>query len=78
MHRTGDMRTMRSEVSARLTGVSTLRRRVDGQMKIDDARCNLKSVDARMVLAGPTPSSDQIGMASDSRDIRTARLLASV
>jgi hypothetical protein len=42
--RFGDVETMRAETSAWSADVNKTQRGVDWQMKIDDARCKLKSV----------------------------------
>jgi hypothetical protein len=42
--RFGDIRSLRKETSAWCTDVNSTQRGVDWQMKIDDARCKLKSV----------------------------------
>ncbi len=42
--RIGDLETLRGEVSAWSTDANRTQRGVDWQMKVDDARCKLKSV----------------------------------
>ena len=42
--RIGDLETLHGEVSAWSTDVNGTQRGVDWQMKVDDARCKLKSV----------------------------------
>ena len=42
--RIGDIETLREETAAWSTDVNATQRGVDWQMKIDDARCKLKSV----------------------------------
>ena len=42
--RIGDLGTLHGEVSAWSTDVNGTQRGVDWQMKVDDARCKLKSV----------------------------------
>ena len=42
--RIGDLDTLHSEVSAWSADVTSRQRGVDWQMKVDDARCKLKSV----------------------------------
>ena len=48
--RIGDIGTLREQIAAWLVYVNTLRRGVDRHMKIDDARCKLKSVYPRIKL----------------------------
>ena len=40
----GDLATLHAEVSAWSTDTNSTQRGVDWQMKVDDARCKLKSV----------------------------------
>ena len=42
--RLGDIETLQAEIAAWSTDVNNTQRGVDWQMKIDDARCKLKSV----------------------------------
>lgn len=42
--RIGDLATLQEEIAAWSTDVNSTQRGVDWQMKIDDARCKLKSV----------------------------------
>ena len=42
--RVGDLKTLQEQIRARSNDVNTTQRGVDWQMKIDDARCKLKSV----------------------------------
>ena len=42
--RIGDLETLHAEVSAWSTDTNSTQRGVDWQMKVDDARCKLKSV----------------------------------
>jgi hypothetical protein len=48
--RFGDIETLRTETAAWSTDVNTTQRGVDWQMKIDDARCKLKSVYPKIKL----------------------------
>ena len=48
--RIGDVETLREETTAWSTDVTTTQRGVDWQMKIDDARCKLKSVYPKILL----------------------------
>ena len=48
--RFGDIRTLRAETSAWSSDVNSTQRGVDWQMKIDDARCKLKSVYPKIKL----------------------------
>ena len=48
--RMGDLKTLRTEISAWSTDVTSTQRGVDWQMKIDDARCKLKSVYPKIKL----------------------------
>jgi hypothetical protein len=46
----GDVRSLRAETKAWSSDVSDTQRGVDWQMKIDDARCKLKSVYSKIKL----------------------------
>ena len=48
--RIGDLETLRDEVSAWSTDVNGSQRGVDWQMKVDDARCKLKSVYPNIIM----------------------------
>lgn len=48
--RLGDLRTLRAEIAAWSNDVNQTQRGVDWQMKIDDARCKLKSVYPKIKL----------------------------
>jgi hypothetical protein len=48
--RFGDTRTLRTETTAWSSDVNSTQRGVDWQMKIDDARCKLKSVYPKIKL----------------------------
>ena len=50
--RIGDLETLHSEVSAWSGDVNGTQRGVDWQMKVNDARCKLKSVYPKIVTAG--------------------------
>ena len=51
--RIGDLGTLHDEVSAWSTDVNGTQRGVDWQMKVDDARCKLKSVYPQIMTCGP-------------------------
>jgi len=46
----GDIETLRDETTAWSTNVNTLQRGVDWQMKIENARCKLKSIYPKIKL----------------------------
>ena len=48
--RIGDLQTLLYEIAAWSHGINTTQRGVDWQMKIDDARCKLKSVYPKILL----------------------------
>ena len=48
--RIGDLGTLKAQIAASSTDVNTRQCGVDWQLKIDDARCKLKSVYPRIVL----------------------------
>lgn len=49
-HRVGDLKTLRERIRAWSNDVNKTQRGVDWQMKIDDARCKLKSVYPKLKL----------------------------
>ena len=59
--RIGDLGTLHGEVSAWSTDVNGTQRGVDWQMKVDDARCELKSVYPLLAARGETPAAFDAG-----------------
>jgi hypothetical protein len=51
--RIGDIETLQSETTAWAHDVSIHQRTVDGQMRLDDARCKLKSVYPKILPVQP-------------------------